>query len=304
MAAVTRPKSRASSTALKEYLDSSKRLTRVVGPVTRHLLTRPPEDRPRDVLHPSEIIGSDWCQRAAYFELLRVAPASKPVAPHLRLQLVFDEGHSIHRKWQAYLREMGVLFGLWRCLVCEAAWQGISPTECPQCHARGLFVAYAEVPLRWDPLRIAGHADGWVVGLGDPFLIEIKSLGPGTLRLGAPELWRKGEGDLEKVWRMVTRPMRSHRRQAQLYLTLVNWMAEAGLFPKELAPKEIVFIYELKSNNDYREFSVFWDPDTVEDVVEDVKDLIYAVETGEVPECTVNRGEDCAKCRVFEGATA
>ena len=47
---------------LKAYVDAGKKNTRVLGPLERHLiLSRKNSDRRVDVLHPSDIVGNDWC---------------------------------------------------------------------------------------------------------------------------------------------------------------------------------------------------------------------------------------------------
>ena len=77
------------STALKNYLDATKRDYRLLGDVERHILTQPRPVRRTDVLHPSEIIKSDWCHRYSWYLLNGGEP--KADKPNLRLQNIFDE---------------------------------------------------------------------------------------------------------------------------------------------------------------------------------------------------------------------
>lgn len=243
-----------------------------------------PEDtsRRQDVLHPSELIKDDFCVRAAYFRLTgRLVPQERP---NLRLQSIFDEGHAVHAKWQGYLAEMGVLYGLWDTL--EGRVWGLSGDLYSD-------AKYREVPLHDEALRISGHSDGWVKGLGDDFLIEIKSIGPGTIRMENPALFKSG--DLFTAWREIRRPFPTHVRQGQLYLALANRMKDRGEL--ESTPQEIVFIYELKADQSAKEFVVAYDPALSKDALDDAYDIVKAVEDGNPPDCHFG---GCKHCNPYE----
>ena len=266
-------------------METKKAETRLLGPIERHILRRPRDtSRRQDVLHPSELIKDDFCVRAAYYRL--IGKVIEEDRPNLRLQSIFDEGHSVHAKWQGYLSEMGVLYGMWRTGRLEPMW-GLS--EQMNLHA----ATYMEVPLHDDSLRISGHSDGWVKGLGDDFLIEIKSIGPGTIRVENPALFRNG--DLFAAWREIRRPFPTHVRQGQLYLALANRMKDRGEL--ESAPQEIVFIYELKADQSAKEFVVAYDPALSKDALDDAYDIVKAVEAGVAPDC---RFSECKKCAPYE----
>jgi CRISPR/Cas system-associated exonuclease Cas4 (RecB family) len=265
-------------------METRKIETRLLGPIERHLLTRPLDtSRRQDVLHPSELVKDDFCPRAAYFRLIgKVLP---PDRPNLRLQSIFDVGHSVHSKWQNYLQEMGVLYGVWETTRGPAAWDISSDLPAG--------ARYKEVPLHDDGLRISGHSDGWVKGLGEDFLIEIKSIGPGTIRFENPALFRSG--DLFAAWKEIRRPFPTHMRQGQLYLALAQRMAERGEL--ESAPDEIVFLYELKADQSVKEFVVTYDPILSKDALDDAYDITKAAEMGVAPDC---RSGGCKSCSVYE----
>lgn len=275
---------------LRAFLDASKAPSRLIAPIERHLLTRAPGDRPTDVLHPSEIIAADWCHRASYHLLRGDKP--KPERNRLRTQTIFDEGHEIHRKWQQWLREMGVLYGKWECLIC--GWQdlALSPPWCFGCRGkRGLV--YREVPLVSARHRIAGHADGLVkLRDEDDCLIEIKSIGLGTVRAEAPGLLAKAEGDLDKLWASIRHPFGKHLRQGQLYLSL------AALAYGDEAPKEMVFLYENKMNQAAKEFVVSHQAEVCADILEEALDVVWSVNNEREPDCNV-ADKGCAKCKQF-----
>ena len=267
----------AQKTELQKFFDTKKADTRLIGEIERHLMRQPDSDRRTDVLHPSEIIKADWCHRYAYY-LLNGGKAKKE-KPNLRLQNIFDEGHFIHAKWQNRLADMGVLYGCWNGLT---GWD-VSKNVDLDVHD------YKEVPLVYEPLRIHGHADGWVKGLGDDCLIEIKSIGAGTLRFEAPDILYDADGDVTKAWKNIRRPFRSHLLQGQMYLELAK--RQFG----DQAPEEIVFIYELKADQDYKEFTVKADYEIVERVFLAAQKVIDAVEAGVMPECNVSP-EGCKTC--------
>lgn len=282
------------SKTLAAYVAANKRAPRLTGHIERYLLTLPPGDRPTDVLHPSEMSHPDWCIRDNYHRMVGSGVEAAPVG--MRLANIFAEGHAIHHKWQKWIRGMGNLYGVWQCGDCLNKWWGTSPQACPTC--KGLHVAYSEVPLISDPkYRIAGHADGWVTGLGKPFLIELKSIGVGTFRMEDPQLLMANDNDLDKAWKSLRRPFPSHRRQGQIYLTLLHQMQDRGVLEVDEIPEEIVFVYELKSNQDFKEFTMSWDYDSVEELFDLALDIDWAIKQGEPPACNV--GPDCTKCAPY-----
>lgn len=285
------------SGSLAAYIAANKRDTRLTGHVERYLLKQPPDDRPVDVLHPSEMSHGDWCALDNYHRMIGTVLPDEPDVPGMRLKSIFAEGHTIHHKWQTWIRNMGHLYGVWVCTDCMLSWWDTSPQVCTGC--KSLNVKYAEVPLLSEPrYRIAGHADGWVTGLGKPFVIEIKSIGIGTFRMEDPKFLMDNENDLDKAWRSLRRPFPSHRRQAQIYLTLLHQMQAMGMIAASIEiPEEAVFIYELKANQDYKEFTVTYDPDTVADRFDLALDIDYAIRSGNPPRCNI--GPTCKKCAPY-----
>lgn len=285
-----------SSKDLKSFLEANKRNTRLVGSLERYLLSRPADDRRQDVLHPSDLIKSEWCALHAYHALRGnyVATSEKPT---LRLQSIFDEGHFIHAKWQAWIQGMGNLYGQWKCKNCGLKEWGVSAEMEPHIDGCGPVV-YDEVPLVSAKHRINGHADGWVKNLGEDFLIEIKSIGTGTIRMELPSLLAGANGDLEAAWRAIRQPFRSHMLQGQMYLHLCHLMVEEGLL--ESAPNEIVFLYELKSNQDYKEFPVQYDPEYVLEIFENALDVVWAVDNDRPPACNIDPIKGCKRCASFK----
>ena len=277
------------STELQRFLDVKKREPRLIGDLERHLMRRPLGDRSTTVLHPSEIIKDDFCLRYSYH--LMTGGEQKTERPNLRLQSIFDEGHFIHAKWQKWFQEMEVLYGDFKCSSCRIITTGISP-KCHACLRKDTMV-YDEVKLIDESLRIAGHTDGWIKGIGNDCLIEIKSVGSGTFRYEAPELLANADGDIFKAFNNIKRPFRSHLLQGQMYLELARRMYG------EEAPTEIVFLYELKADQAYKEFSVKADYEIVDRIFFKAQKVMKAITEEKMPECNINPEDGCKSCNLI-----
>jgi hypothetical protein len=281
---------------LWKHLDSKAKTNELLGDLERHLAARPAGDRSTTVLHPSEIIKKDFCQRGSYFLL----SGHKKIAenPPLRLQVIFDEGHYIHAKWQRWFQEMGIIHGKFKCEACDKITFGTSPESCEHCGAPWNKLIYDEVTMIDDALRIKGHTDGWVKKHdGDEMLIEIKSIGPGTLRAYVPQYIKDADGDFMKAWGNVKRPFGEHVLQGQMYLELMQRMGN----PVE----KIVFIYELKADNSYKFFTVKRDFELVRHIFDRAAAVVAAVEAGVAPDCTGNPLEypgtgTCKQCAPYK----
>lgn len=277
-----------SKSELQRFLDAKAKPNRLIGDIERHLMARPAGDRSTTVLHPSEMIKKDFCHRGSYFLLSGHTKISEK--PNLRLQSIFDEGHAIHAKWQRWFQEMGVLYGKFVCVSCNFSLFDLGPIECPNCGKPTM--EYKEVTLYDDALRIKGHTDGWVKNIGNDTLIEIKSIGPGTIRSAAPNLFMDASGDFMKAWNQVRRPFPEHILQGQVYLELMKRMGHDV--------DEIVFLYELKADQSYKEFSVKADFEIVRHVFDKAESIVKAVEAGIAPECTNNPGGTCKQCEPYK----
>ncbi len=279
---------------LKDFLDTRKSTSKVISRVDRHLQARKPDtSRRTDVLHPSEIVGKDWCLRASY-HLLRGAEPKRSSHP-LRMENVFRTGHDIHEKWQGWLGDAGYLYGYWRCRVCNtptvAMYLGAPEHNCLTCGNQDW--KYDEVPISIPHLRIEGSGDGWLQfdDLEDHFL-EIKSVGLGTLRHYEPSLLSSASC-LEDAFKKINRPFAGHNRQGQVYLEGLR--LEYG----DEAPDKLIVLYECKSNQDCREFTVERNRDLIEDVLDKAYDLVQMVDADEEPPCSIKPGGTCVKCKEF-----
>jgi hypothetical protein len=261
---------------LKAFLNTNKRETRLMGALERHVLAQPFDERDQSYIHPSDIIRSEWCALAQYHALKGNYIETRDKTT-LRLASIFAEGHTIHAKWQNWFKDMGVLYGMW------SDSTGTSWAVSKDVHKS---VDYAEVPLRSDKHMMRGHADGWIKGLGDDCLIEIKSIGTGTIRMEMPALMAQYNNDIEVVWKNIRTPLRSHQLQGQVYLHLCHLMLAEGLLPS--APDEIVFIYELKAN---------------QEIFDKAHDVAWAAENNRPPVCNLDPEKGCKRCAPFREET-
>lgn len=274
--AIRRVPQRKPSADLKRYLDTKKKETVVLGSIDRMLLTRAPDtSRRTDVLHPSELSG-DWCARASYHLLLGVTPKSSP--PGLRLQSIFDTGHAIHARWQQRIGELGVLYGMWMDEEGLVGW-GTGPGD------------YLEVPLDHDSMMIQGHADGWILDPSGDYLLEVKSIGIGTVRKYDPSLLRPS---LSATFKEISRPFSAHIRQAFLYIHCLRDMHHRGLLEMP-PPDRVLFLYECKEDQSAREFVVEYDQTHIQAILDRVHDLVMFFKEGVEPTCDLPSG--CAHCQ-------
>lgn len=283
---------------LANYANASKG-TLLIGDIQAHMIKEhsKPSTRRQDIVHPSETVKDSWCPLATYYRIKACREADNPylkpaetIAP--QLLNIFDEGHYIHDKWQRRLWQMGRLAGRWTCTLCNGSFNATSPSQClgSHCKADRKFLIYNEVGLRADEYLLSGHADGAIPDLNA--LIEIKSVGAGTVRIEAPDVYNKNSNgssiDFQGLWKDIKEPFPSHIRQGQLYLALC---AQVGL-PYD----QIIFIYEAKFNQGVKEFVVKYDPEVSKSTLLKCSDIVSALDlNGPLPECPTGTCKDCEK---------
>lgn len=226
--------------------------------------------RDTDHIHPSDLSKRDWCPRATWYTIKK-QPKDPENFSFQRLN-VFAEGHYIHAKWQDWLNSAGVLEGMWECNsdICKNKWWDTSPEKCPSCGTP--TPKYREVPLNNEEYKILGHADGIVNDQQGRTLIEIKSVGLGSLRWEAIDLYKKyqsGELTLDGLWKKIRQPFPSHIKQGLLYMYCT------GIH-------EIVYLYEWKPTQEVKEFVVKFDAGLVQPMLDNCRRLVTALQ-GDIP---------------------
>lgn len=254
----------------KDSLKSKGRLLPVVSQVLANKTADRNSHRDTQHLHPSEISKKDWCPRSSWYKIKGYEGAEESMS-FGRLN-IFEEGHAIHEKWQGWLREAGVLAGTWECMGCGSRWHAVSPDSCDGCGY--LDVVYREVPIHSDEYRIIGHADGEIQDSQGKALLEIKSVGLGSLRWENPTLFNaytSGEVKFEDLFKNIKKPFASHIRQGSLYMLCT------GIHT-------IVFVYEWKPTQEVKEFVVEFQQELIQPVLDGCKEVIKHLDMDIVPE--------------------
>ena len=255
-------------------------------------------DRDPTVIHPSEMAKPDWCLLGTYRRIISGAWPPEPEKFDFVRENIFATGNDIHEKWQTRIIDAGFpVWGDWRCTICDDVaraclkpdpFDGGGSTGCA--FDGGHTWAYDEVTLNAkSELLISGHADSGF----DDTLVEIKSMGLGSIRIDAPDLLRTyQEGkltDLTGLWRAINKPLRSHLIQGDVYLHLAHVLG--------LPFKQIVYLYEFKPNQMTKEFTIQYSPERAAKLVAKSDAVKYAVEQGIPPACI--KGDGCKQCNAF-----
>lgn len=230
---------------------------RLLAPVERYLLeTNDEKTSHRDTqhLHPSEICKKDWCPRSSYYKIMGLP--EKPESFTLQRLNVFATGTMIHEKWQDWLTKAGVM-------------------------------EQAEVPIYDEEHRIMGHADGVIKDKKGRAVLEIKSVGMGTIRFEDYELflrYSRGEVNFEGVWTAIKHPFPSHLRQAMLYMYCLD--IQDGLI-----------LYEWKPTQEVKEFAITYQPEIVEPILASCLSVVRALDAKVAPERPMWLSPDHRVCK-------
>jgi hypothetical protein len=242
-------------------------------------------------LHASEMCKGVWCPRSSWYKMSGVPPETDDSRNWYRMNSILVEGNYIHTKWQTWLWEMGVLEGRFGCDDCGHRWWALSPAVCEACASRHLH--YREVPVDQPDIMVIGKADGIYQMDGERAAIEIKSIGIGTLRFDAPDLYEKlnaGELTLDQVWRSIKTPFPVHLRQGMLYLR--------GLRETQ-GIEQIRFIYEFKATQEFKSFLITYNPRYLTKMLSGAAAVKRAIDSGGTvkrPSWAEDDNPVCKKC--------
>lgn len=275
-------------TNFKKSITSHGRVVPVIERVAMRENAESQSKRDTTYLHPSEICKDNWCPRSSYYRL--TGEEEKEEISAFSLLNIFAEGNAIHDKYQRWLGDAGVLRGKWLCTVCKAKHEGKRPEICG---VNGCTVSdprlfrYREVPISSEEYHVIGHSDGLIEDSKGRALIEIKSVGVGTLRYEAPSLAvgiSKGEMTLEQAWAAIKYPFPTHIRQGQLYMFFTG-------------VHTIIFIYECKWNQQVKEFTVHFDVSKIESILQGCQSVKSALDRNKQPPRPFWAEEDNAVCK-------
>lgn len=222
-------------------------------------------------LHPSELCKKDFCPRSAWYKI-KGYEAKEGSTPFSRLN-VFAEGNHIHDKWQRWLAEAGILWGDWQCPGCDQLLPERGPIKvCYDCGYEGPM-RYREVPIEDEEHMLLGHADGVIWDDLGKAVLEIKSIGIGTVRFEDYDLWQRynhGDITVDQMWRDIKAPFPSHVRQVTLYMHC-------------LGIHDAVIIYESKMTQEVKEFSIKYNASTIDHIFVSCRLVKEHIETDRVP---------------------
>lgn len=285
----------------------------IVIPLVKNMLLAkhgPDSTRRTDVIHPSEMAKPNWCARATW---LRITGQLTPPVEKFDFfqQNIFGEGNTIHAKWQGWLADTGQLWGDWECQLCHCVYEGTSaspPTRdlvesgdwepgtawyCPLGYGEPLahMWEYKEVSMQYG--LVNGHSDGAL--LESTCLLEIKSVGLGSIRIDAPEFLSRyqdhGKTDLTGLWNGLERPLKSHLKQGDVYLWLANKLG--------LPFDKIVYLYEFKANQLVKEFTISYNEERVQPLIDKVNLIEAAMANNTAVPCSISQ-QGCDQCRAVK----
>lgn len=266
--------------------------TRLLGKIQRRIVAANAErneSRDTENLHASEMCKPDWCERASWYRMTGVSQSDPGKAVTHHTAGLYEEGHEIHEKYQRWMWDLGILEGLFECLVCEHLWWSCSPDECVSCKQPRRVLVYREVPIISTTMRIVGHADGQLNDDKGRALVELKSIGLGTFRFEVPGIYKRfndGEMTAQEMWKEIRRPFSSHLKQVMIYMYVT------GIHT-------CVFIYEFKANQQQKEFVVRFQPKLIEDIIAKIDIVNEAMNKGKVvrrPEWAEEDHKTCKAC--------
>ena len=222
---------------LKNYKESLVSKNRIIPAVERIAMKHKLEStRDTQHLHPSEICKKSWCPRSSWYTIKGYNKEERRFS--FQTLNVFEEGHSIHRKWQTWMEEAGIL---------EAS----------------------EVEIFNEEYRLMGHSDGIIKDKKGRAIVEIKSVGAGTVRYEDYDLWSSTEST-DDLWKKIHKPFYSHLRQINLYMYCT------GIH-------DGILLYEWKATQEVKEFHVKFQPSLIEDILSSCKSVIRGLESGIPP---------------------
>lgn len=222
---------------LKNYKNLITSKGRIVPIVEKELIKeRLSSTRDTKHLHPSEICKKDWCPRSSWYTIKGYDKVEKPLT--FQTLNIFAEGHNIHNKWQTWLTDAGIL-------------------------------EQSEVPIYNDDYLLMGHADGIIKDSKGKAVLEIKSIGAGTVRMEDYELFSSASSP-DDMWKKIRKPFMTHLRQVNLYMYCL------GL-------EDAIFIYEWKATQDVKEFSVRYQPEIIEGILSSCRNVVSALDSGIPP---------------------
>lgn len=232
------------------------------------------EDR-SDSWHPSAFRG--MCPRREIILYLSGGLAKELPSP--RNKRIWDVGSAIHSWYQnKYLGPMGILWGKWKCTICNEISWGFMPVEaCVEC---GRYSAeYKEVPIKAalpvGKKNVIGHSDGLLNLTCGWTVFELKS--------SNSRIFSQLYIDHDYV--------QAALKQGQIYSELIcQGMVDAPDYIKAPLPTKLLVMYVNKDTSEEKEFLVDLDGNAAKQELQGPIKYEKAIIEKEIPskwdECT------------------
>ena len=186
-------------------------------------------DRDYSYFHPSEF---HECIRKIAYKYYKV-DYKQNIKPDL--QRVFDNGTYTHLRFNEYFKNLGMLYGVWRCKnpLCSKKYGleskfGIKyPTE--KCSCGCDLFEYEELQVNNDEYMISGHIDCVTQISTDMVVIDFKTIH-------------------SNGFTKLTNPLNKHIIQINIYLWLLDF--HCGLLLYENKDSQRIKIFEVARDND------------------------------------------------------
>lgn len=233
--------------------------------------------------HPSEI---GYCIRKSVL-MQKKQDGEFYVMP--RLQRVFENGHGTHHRYQKHFGEMGILYGIWKCLNChrligeESLIGVLKPIDCPFCHNPKRYTVYddqgnikagpfsvfdyKEIDVEDQELCIKGKTDGIILVNGDLYVMDVKTCSQAAF------------GDVTSR----NAPMESHIYQINTYMYI-------------LKVKRGILLYENRNDLNIKEFHLTLDNKVICNVLRNILEAKKAEENGTIPAIPSSLNANCWSC--------
>ena len=241
--------------SLKKNLRTKGRLLPIVAAQVELENNENTRERDTDYLHPSQICKRDWCPRSSMYEINK-EPTDNVKSHSFQTLNIFRTGHDIHEKWQGWLERSGLM---------KQSELNIFNEEC----------------------HIKGNADGLIEDSMGEAILEIKSVGVGTIRMENIDLYKEydsGTINMDELWKKVRQPFSTHLRQINLY------MYATGVH-------QGIILYEWKPTQAIKEFDVTYQPALIEHILAAAQLVKQHLEQGTIIDRPTWATEDHKTCK-------
>jgi CRISPR/Cas system-associated exonuclease Cas4 (RecB family) len=208
-------------------------------------------------LHPSEICKRDWCPRSSMYKILGEVETKEKQHGFTTLN-IFATGHLIHNKWQGWLERSGL-------------------------------VKQSELPIFNEEYHIMGTADGLIEDANGQAILEIKSVGTGTVRYENMDLYKQYESKEitdSELFKRIRQPFITHLRQLNIYMHVTG--IHHG-----------IILYEWKATQECKEFEVRYQPALIQHILAAASLVKQHLQNGTLidrPEWAEKNHKTCKQC--------